>query len=413
MLVEFFNTSIEQSFLKALISATQLPKFSFVNNGDLVFEGYFYIYQTKIIKCTKTGYLDPISTSIQESVLGETTLNYRTRAQYEVLDHYFPSTENQNIEFKEFIRASYYSTELHKRVGDYLRLLKGYYHIDLMGMYNCFSYELFKQISIQEKIEQVYNEEKEKFENVQTLSLSLNEDKSKKVLAIPVNFNNIYTIAITSYLPVYCALVVKFGNKIVSLNSLSNQVFQPKSLGSLRFETPITISTQLTEEQGDIYKYNNQLYLILQIEKTNKSSVVVLEGDYSSSYAMNIVNSEGSKFNTVPLLYKPKLLQFNTGVQYAYSNSIIPYLIKNVIDNNDATPENISYAKKLLAMKDDINYWTNNIKYLAYLKYLFNTYQFEQDQDGYLIQPDKINYKNNDITGYIDSTIEGWLNAKQ
>lgn len=157
-----------------------------------------------------------------------------------------------------------------------------------------------------------------------------------------------------------------------------------------------------------------------------------MEGDYTNSYSMRIVNSnthksdkwdidtqtivkEMPKFQkeTLPLIYKPKLLQFNSGIQYAYSNSIIPYLVKNVIDNFDLTPENISYAKKLLGMSDTVNYWSNDIKYLAYDKYLFNTLQFEADDDGYLIQPKSINYKNNDITGYIDSTIEGWLNAKQ
>lgn len=422
MLIEFFNTSIEQSFLKALISANQLPKFDFVNDGDLIFENYFYIYQTKIIQCTKTGYLDPINVLVDNSVLGNEVIQDRPRAEFIELDHYYPSTENQNIEFKEFIRASYYSTELHKRFGDYLRFLRDYYFVDLMGMYNCFSYELFNNVSIKSSVK----------DNQLNLSLNLNQDPTKKVLAIPVRFNQIYTIAINSSLPIYYALVVKFDNKIVSLNSLTNSNFEPKSVGITRFEEPIKISTELTIDQGDAYQYNNQLYLILQIEKTNKSSVVVLEGDYSNSYAIKIVNSnthktekwdtasqeietEMPKFQkeTLSLIYKPKLLQFNTGIQYAYSNTVIPYLVKNVIDNMDVTPENLSYAKKLLGKIDTVNYWSNDIKYLAYQKYLFNTYQFNQDEDGYLIQPKSINYKNNDITGYIDSTIERWVNAKQ
>ena len=64
-------------------------------------------------------------------------------------------------------------------------------------------------------------------------------------------------------------------------------------------------------------------------------------------------------------------------------------------------------------MSDDLNYWKNDIKYLSYDKYLFDTFIFEKDDDGYNIQPSSINSENNDVTGYIDSTIERWLNAKQ
>ena len=94
MLQEYFNNSIEQSFLKALLSAVQLPKFKIVKKNDLIFENYFYIYNGKIIKCTSTGYLDPQNLSVQDFVLGEDSINYLSKAQYEVLSHYNPSTED-------------------------------------------------------------------------------------------------------------------------------------------------------------------------------------------------------------------------------------------------------------------------------------------------------------------------------
>lgn len=112
-----------------------------------------------------------------------------------------------------------------------------------MGMYNCFSYELFNNISIKEST---------KDEELK-LSLSLSKDSSRKVLAIPVKFNQIYTIAIDSSLPIYYALVVKFDNKVVSLNSLQESHFEPKSLGITRFDKPITVSTELDIDQGDAY----------------------------------------------------------------------------------------------------------------------------------------------------------------
>ena len=70
MLREYFNTTIETTFLKALLSAVQLPKFRIVRDGQLLFKDYFYIYKEKIIHCTKTGEISKDSNN------------------YEILQHY-------------------------------------------------------------------------------------------------------------------------------------------------------------------------------------------------------------------------------------------------------------------------------------------------------------------------------------
>jgi len=57
--------------LKALLSAVKLPKFKVVKNGDLIFENYFYIYNDKIIKCTKTGHINPEDNFIDNTLMGQ------------------------------------------------------------------------------------------------------------------------------------------------------------------------------------------------------------------------------------------------------------------------------------------------------------------------------------------------------
>ena len=209
-----------------------------------------------------------------------------------------------------------------------------------MGMYNCFSYEVFSNLHIASKITDFELE----------LFLKYEQNPAKKVLAIPVKFNSKYTIAVTSDQPVYCAFVAKFSNKIRKLSAISTvsneKMSKPFSLGLTKFEQPVVVDTSLSLEDDDVYKYNDKLYLILQLDKLNTSSLVVLEGDYTNSYAMNIVSSEFSSVtDTVSLCYKPSLLSFNSGIQFAYSNTLIPYLVKIVIDNIDTTPGNITYAK--------------------------------------------------------------------
>ena len=413
MLVEFFNNKTEQSFLKALLSAVQMPKFTVVNFGDLIFNGYFYIFDKHIIKCTKTGTLKRDN----DVVIGQYSIG--STAEYEEIDHYNFCTEDQNIEFKEIIRASYYSTELHKRLGQYLRCIRDLRYIDLMGMYNCFSYEIFKKIHIDEN----------------TLSIDDGSLSSKKLLAIPVKYNQKYTIAITSSSPVYMAFCIKLPNGIKPINYkissefVDKKLLSARNLGILRFEEPIVVSTQLDEDQGDLYRYNDNLYMILQVSANNKSSLVVLEGDYTKSRAITVVNSQSkipqwdrtthsysytyapTNTDTVSLIYNPELLNFNSGYQFAYSNALIPYLVNNVIANDDVVGENITYAKKLLGFKDTINYWSNDIKYSAFVKYLFDKIEFSKDDQGYYVQPKTIRKDCFDITGYIDKNIEGWLNA--
>lgn len=165
MLQEYFNNSVETTFLKSLLSASQLPKYKIVKDGDLIFENYFYIYNDKLIKCVKTG-----KVNVSAEIL--------------ILEHYYFCNMDQNIEFKEFIRASYYSTELHKRLGEYLRCIRDLYGIDLMGMYNCFSYELFNDFHIE-----YYNGKNRIF---------VGKDNSKKILAVPIKFNAVYSVYLQS-----------------------------------------------------------------------------------------------------------------------------------------------------------------------------------------------------------------------
>lgn len=348
MLVEFFNNTIEQSFLKALLSAVQLPNYKIVKNGDLIFENYFYIYNNKVIKCTSTGVIDD-------------------DAEYEILEHYYFCNMNQNIEFKEFIRASYYSTELHKRFGDYLRCLRDLYNVDLMGMYNCFDYEVFTGFHLDWD------------SKLQKNTILIGNDDTKKLLAVPAKFNTKYTIYITSDKPVMISPILKLpnGKKAVDYNNPSNDKFKVKFYGNMQFNVPVEYSIDLTADDGDYYKYEKYLYFVIQLDTNNNSSVVVLEGDYKHCNELQIYSADAVQNGELAsMIYKPKLIQINDGISYAYSNTIMQYLLHNVITNIDIIEGNISYAKKLLNFSDDVNYWHNGIKYSAFVKYLLNMKQY-------------------------------------
>lgn len=393
MLQEYFNNTIEQSFLKSLLSAVQLPNYKIIRDNDLIFKDYFYIYEGDIIKCTKTGYINP-----QNSVIGVIQVGDQispSQAEFEMIKHYKFSCMDQNNETKEFIRASYYSTELHKRFGNYLRCLRDLKNINLMGMYNCFSYEIFNDIH------SCWNGEK--------YIIYFNQDNTKKLLAVPVKFNTIYTVAIQSQQPISIFPILKMPN--------GKKLFKPnedtiKIINGSQFEFPFKVSVDLSEQDGDWYKYEPYLYLVFQVSAKNQSSFVVLEGDYSKDgiFLVSPQETPESKNDSVDLMYRPKLLSFNSGTSYAYSDTVIQYLLKNVITNDDTVEGNISYAKKLVNFSDDINYWDNNIKYSAYMKYIMDKAIIKNNSGYYKQNLKNVNQECEDVTGFIDKQIEEYLN---
>lgn len=382
MLKQYFNKTTETTFLKALLSAVQLPKFKLVHDGMLLFKDYFYIYKEKVVRCTQTG------------ILGDT-------AKIEELFHYYFCDMDQNVEFKEFIRASYYSTELHKRTGEYLRCVRELYGIDLMGMYNCFSYELFSDLHIGYDVASQRNR------------IFVGRDETKKMLAVPIKFNQVYSIALTSSKPVYVSPVLKLPSGFKSFEQLELQSYTDnlgvQLLDSPQFNSLKTISVDLNESQGDFYKYERYLYLVFQVDARNDSSFVVLEGDYTSSNAPTIVGMSDNEEAPVSFIYKPDLLFMNDGTSYAYSDTLIQYLVHNVITNKDIIGENISYARNLLGFQDKVNYWSNNIRYSAFTKYVVPSIETY----GEYSKQDEKNIRKNckDVTGFIDKPIEEFLNA--
>jgi len=126
----------------------------------------------------------------------------------------------------------------------------------------------------------------------------------------------------------------------------------------------------------------------------------VLEGDFTTSNSPTIVSTSDADEEQVSLFYRPKLLEMNDGASYAYSNSLIPYLLHNVITNKDIIGENISYAKELIGISDTVNYWNNNIKYLAFVNFVLPSVEKEGVYSQQLMK--NIRKDCFDVTGFID-----------
>ena len=77
---------------------------------------------------------------------------------------------------------SYYDSETHYHLGQYLRCLRDIKGIDLMPFYNCFNHKYISDIRL----------------NIDKPYIDISSDPNIQVLAIPIKFNQLYTIALDS-----------------------------------------------------------------------------------------------------------------------------------------------------------------------------------------------------------------------
>ena len=390
MLQQFYENTLGTTFIKSLLGNTELPIYRTALAGDYAIQGAVYIFEDKLIKCTKSGYLRT-SLKLTDITSLDTDISNNT-ALYDVLDYYTFGEVNTNITRPFISCESTYGPETHKVFGDYLRCWRDLFHIDLMSFYNCFSYQFIDGINVTYSAPYV--------EEV--------DSSNYKTILIPINFNQDYTIAIDCMSPV-TILPVFYQSHIGILKSTVNSknfVFndfgmKPFVLDSISFKHPQKINISTTSLNQ--FRYEKYLNLVVQVPLTNTSSIVVLEGDYTNT-ARSIINADSidklnhDDLNKILKSY-PELLLINDKTSYAYNTKIITYLLHHVITHKDFTA-NIQMVQRLLNTinPDRFNFiegvWSDNMRNVIYNKY------FESPAS----------YSKYDNKGFIDKNVELYLN---
>ena len=438
MFQKFFTNTIESKFIKYLLSKTPLPLYPTISDGDYMVKDCIYIYRTSIIKCKKSGYIynsaTKAPTANAQLVVGNNLIvgagyNY---GDYEVVAPYTFGENTLQITEKIKSNVSYYDPDTHYYLGKYLRCYRDIYGIDLMPFYNCFNYKIFTDFYL-------YKGDPEDTVNVNGY---IKEKNSKyKLIAIPIKYNKTYTIAIDCAFPVLMKSVL-YGNLgmvqdtgysgyltdylyegVKNING-EKSLIKVKSVNSLNYLKPITYCCKNTKTEArnrllqdypenyitdtmieeDLKLYQNKekyLYLVIQLPVSNKSSITVLEGDYTKTYNTSKLNGEdieslGDKEVNKILLSKLSLLMINTKNVYAFSDRLIEYLLLNVIDYQDEISKNTLRAQTYMNLltKTDIQPGVFDVKTRYYL---FKKYMEENDNIGY------------DITGFVDKDMEKFI----
>lgn len=349
---QFFKDNLENKFIKQLLNKTPLPLINTASTYDYLIKDCYYIIDSNVTICTGSGYL--IDTKYAEFTNTENELNInepKTKATYNVISNYLFGKYYPKFTSNYYSNTEYYDSDTHKHLGEYLRCIRDINKINLMPFYNCFNYEITSDFFI----------------DATTPYINTSENNKYKIILVPIKFNKEYTIAIDNDTPVLTKAV--FYNKLglmsdISLDNNSYTYLCERlsetytTFNHLKFSQPVKY--KITNTDSTLQTFEKYLYLAIQLPTTNKSSIVVLEGDctncknniFNQTFINNNIENypslDSETLNSL-LINKLSLLEKNDEVQYAFSEKLIEYLLLNVITNTEIISGNIKLVEKLVS----------------------------------------------------------------
>lgn len=430
MLVKFNENNQSTTFIKSIVTATPLPIVDCLQDGDRIITDCSYIYHGKLIKCLVGGVLDRRLNDLEP---GKAYVN-RDGSRFAVLDDIDFGSYHLNVSRKETCPNSYYDSDTHRLLGKYLRMIRSYHRIDLMPLYNVFDGTLLDDIYVNVGDE---------------YPIKLSYSSNSKVLFVPIKYNTGYTFYIDSKKPVQVCPIFRneagpfklrvkrnFEAKSIfdeaydenhyiyrdpedeekSIRTNYAGKFDPFVLHDIQFRKPIYWEG-ISCETKDLYELQNYLGLLIQLEKNNNSSVVVLEGDRLDERRLvfnsqneawldqeetetnppdprPIIKKRGVKFlidDLTPQQFndlfrsRKQLTLINDKNIYAFNDKLIAYLVHHVITNMETIEKNIGRIQEYIPNRleyEDI--WDDRLRIDVYNKYMANFEIARFDTNGFI-----------------------------
>ena len=397
MKYNFGDTSIITSQIKELLHDFNLPMIPVYTDTTVLYDGRAYIKDNKIVKY-ENGEFTEIAVYNYNRPVVNLTKNFT-------------------------INSSNYDNYTHKYFGDYLRFMRDYKKLDLMGMYNCFSYEQPRRIYRTLKFKNGFN-------------LKIDTDDNGFIYyVVPVKFNQIYTVAINS--TTKFDMMCLFYNDIF-VSATSDELIEAsyKVINGSRYNTPFLFSTYLKDNSGNdlvkkLWSKEKDLVLLLKLPKEELSTITILEGNYSA--CSNVADgSIVTKFiyneDKLPEVYlsKNSLLAVNNRKSYPFADRLVEYIFKNVITSNEEIHGNIErvqdnvYLSRGKTLEGYYGIWDDKLRNRIYQLMFKNDVtkgsnvrytreiQWEGEESGKKYEKRFIDTYS-DLTGYVDRDVESML----
>lgn len=326
-------------------------------------------------------------------------------AKYDYIDSYIPETYYKINAEKYLSPYDYYDSDTHKQLGKLLRFYRAVYQLDLMPYYNCWDGSYLGGFVINPLS--------------QDILVETNNTSAFKIIKVPIKFNRKYTIAMD------CSSEVKMMPALIKLNDklkvklgigndidLCDKLMNSNKVtiyNQLTFNRPIVFEVEnkseesLTTIEGSVdgnttvsqffQRYENDLYLLIQVPSLNDSSVVVLEGDYTAIKTNNIfnvqyLNSLSQEQINHYLLSDLSLIMMNDKISYPFADRLVEYLLENVINSRDEIGEDIVRVRQKLngnvVYDPNITAWDEYLRKTLYDLYMSSTFTTKMDISGFV-----------------------------
>ena len=325
------------------------------------------------------------------------------------------------------IQNNVYDSYTHEYLGDYLRFQRDYRNINLMPLYNCFSNTLCPRLDISfDVVEDVIDSVTNKVTKKGYVAKFDTRETNYKIYMIPIKLFQKYTIAIDCFtdVEVCCGFYGKYQYGS-AYDTIAEDTY--RCFNSMLFNKPVLYDPTAGLKKYldprhplEIAQHETDLKLFIKLPISNKSSIVILEGDYTEYTPSTIikrspakdddfivvnnrtqVNFDGDLDENIEHLVTPlQLLAQNTGISYPFADRLIEYLVGNVVTPVDDISDNIKRAKKVInaktnALRDDGGVWEKIMQLILY-NYASNNFNV------------RINH---DILGYVDKDTESYSNG--
>lgn len=346
---KFNEDTLVGRYIKSLLAQVPIPMFQCVSDHDIIIKDNYYIYKQFIIKCVESGALNisedeklfPSNTLYPTKILFPST--GKRLGTFLVID--ILSTDNKKLCSTFISNKNYYDSLTHRYLHRYLKYLKTTKGLDLFSFYNIYDNSTIDDTELKYVSGKV----------VDTRCTT----SMYKVLSVPIHFNQTYNIHIDCSTPVLmkCVYRTSYGYYDMSELDSGSNLFKLKNtledayrvFSSLSFKSPVSFRVETLDK--DVHQYESSIQLLIQLPKSNNSSIVVFEG---KNYSPNKIKTD---LSTVLLPYEskgvlnPSLIYLNSRQTYAFSSRLIEYLLDNVIHAKDTITQNIEKVQQLLSLK--------------------------------------------------------------
>lgn len=368
---KFNNTNIFTGYIKQLLYSFNLPQCKVFSSEE---ECLSYFEEIKI-----NNYILAIIKNYKDNK--DCIVKIDSNKEIFVIDYYIFNRRYLNLTKNLRLDNLIYDSYTHKYLGDYLRFIRDYKNIDLMSMYNCYI----------DKVE---------------------EDKTYKYIYIPVKYNSKYTLVYNSS---------KLTNYIFTIendfNTISKLFDSANTLGVTTYSDKNLIESPLASSDYDLNK-ETELKLILRIDKTTSTSIIMLEGDFS--YAKSYYTNYQFNFDELDSYNDPNFellrsnlqllnpLYMSTNENYPFADRLIEYLLSNVITPDDTISRDIIDFKYKVREK----YEGKKKSQIGRLRATFDKSESIRLLDAF--NKNTLLDKNTfDIIGYVDKDIEAVLDDER